>query len=84
MSTNIILTSVDLTGTDAADRALMNLLHDHGDPTLIAGDTLRSAWAQILIVGEQGLDIINTMLELVLLRINLHGSTQAANALALS
>nr|DAG09080.1 MAG TPA: hypothetical protein [Caudoviricetes sp.] len=83
VSTDIILAGVDLTGTDTADGALMNLLHNYSDPALVTGNTLRGAGTQILEIREQALNIVNTMLELILLSIDLHSGAQAAHALAL-
>lgn len=65
--------------------ALVDLVHDHIDPALVTGDELRSAGAQILILGEQGLDVVDTVLQsiVMLLGVELHSPLKSANALKL-
>ena len=85
MRADVIAAGVHVAGTDTADGALVDLVHDHIDPALVAGDELRSAGAQILILREQGLDVVDAVLKsiIVLLSVELHSTLKSANALEL-
>ena len=85
MRADIIAAGIHVAGTDTADRALVDLVHDHIDPALVTGDKLRSAGAQILILGEQGLDVVDTVLQsiVMLLGVELHSPLKSAYALEL-
>ena len=78
-----VLAGVRLAGADAADGALVNLAHDNAHPALVTSDPLRSAGAQILVVGEQALDVVDAVLEFVLISVDLQSSPKAAHAAAL-
>ena len=83
MAPNIVIPGISLAGADTADGALVNLLHDNSDPALVTGNPLRSTRAQILELREQGLDVVDAMLELILLGIDVQGSPEAAHAVGL-
>ena len=88
------VTNVDLAGTDTGDGALMNLVHDDGNPALIVGDQLRSAGTNLLVLGEQVVDVTTALLneaagncivlQIVVVSIDLQSSLEAANLGALS
>ena len=85
MGPNLVVAGVHLTGADTADGALVNLVHDRGDPALVSGDQLGSARTQVLILGEQRLDIVDAVLQClaVLLDIGLEGGLEGAVLLLL-
>ena len=85
MCADVIAAGIHVAGADTADGALVDLVHDHIDPALVTGDELRGAGAQILILREQGLDVVDAVLQsiVVLLGVELHSPLKSANALEL-
>ena len=63
LSSDICAASICLTGTNAANGTLMGLSEYAINPGLISSNKLRCAGLYILILGEQGLDISNSMLQ---------------------
>ena len=59
MGPDVVAAGIHVLGADAADRALVDLAHDHADPALVPGDELGSAGLQILVLGEQSLDVVD-------------------------
>ena len=88
------VTNVHLAGTDTGDGALVNLVHNDGNPALIVGDQLRSAGTNLLVLGEQVVDVTAALLnetagncivlQIVVVGIDLQSSLEAANLGALS
>ena len=77
----VAATSIHLTGADAADGALVGLLHDYAHPALVTLKQFRIARAQILIVREESLDVVDAVLQfLILLGINAQSGLEAAHA----
>ena len=89
MTADTLIAGVHLAGTDAADGGLTNLLHDHVNPSLVTGEQFRGTRAQILVIREQALDVVDAVLKLVvaigdgLLGINSNSGSQTANIILL-
>ena len=80
------VTQVSLTSTDTGNRALVNLLQNLIHPTLVSGKQFRSTGTDILVLREQGFNTIDTMSQntvRILLCINVHSSTETADAVGL-
>ena len=63
LTSDICASSICLTGTNAANGALMCLTENTVDPGLVSSNKLRCARLYVLILREQGLDIGNSMLQ---------------------
>ena len=80
------VTQVSLTSTDTGNRALVNLLQNLIHPTLVSGKQFRSTGTDILVLREQGFNTVDTMSQntvRILLCINVHSSTETADAVGL-
>ena len=72
-ATNLTTSCIGLTGTNTANGALVNAVHNRSNPTQIISYQLGSTGLYILIFREQGFNLIDTMLEMIgLLGILLH------------
>ena len=80
------VTEISLTGTDARDRALMNLLQNLLDPALVSREHFRCARTNILVVREQLADVLNAMRQntvRILFSKQIHCMLQAADSAGL-
>ena len=81
------VTQISLAGTDTGDRALMNLLQNLVYPPLVSGKQFGSTGTNILVLGEQGFNTVNTMSQnavRILFCVDVHSSTKTADAVGLS
>ena len=81
------VTQISLAGTDTGDRALMNLLQNLVYPPLVSGKQFGSTGTNILVLGEQGFNTVDTMSQnavRILLCIDVHSSTKTTDAVGLS